>query len=79
MSDLELLKQNKPAVAELIEQWRAKYNKTFDLTDPAEQADFYEGLVELGRHVASVSIFATLDIKVSIDGVSGLTVTAKPN
>ena len=79
MSDLEILKQNKPAVAELVEQWRAKYNKTFDLTDPSQQADFYEGLVELGRHMASASVFGTLNAEVSVDGVCGLTITARPH
>lgn len=79
MSELQLLKENKPAIAELVEQWQAKYNRTFDLKDPAEQATFYEGLVELGRHIAAASDSANLNVQVSVQGVSGLKVTAVPN
>jgi hypothetical protein len=76
--DLELLRQRSPELAELIERWQSKYERVYDLTDTAEQAALYEGLLEAARQIASASSDARVKLNVSNDGVSGLTVTATP-
>jgi len=70
MNDLELLRQNKPAIAEFIKEWRLKYNRSFDLKDLKDQADFYEAVVEIGRHIAIFSDKAELNVEVSNQGIS---------
>lgn len=72
MSDLEILKQNKPDVAKLLERWRSKYERTFDFKDPAEQASFYEAVVEMARHMAVAAETGTAKLTVSNEGVTGL-------
>jgi hypothetical protein len=72
MSDLELLKQNKPDVAVFLEQWRSKYERTFDLKDVADQANFYEGVVEMARHMAVAAHAGTVQVTASNEGATGL-------
>lgn len=74
MSDKEILKQKNPQLAEFIEQWQAKYDKTFDLTTKEGQAIFYEGILEMARHMAIDLKSVTLKIDVCNEGVSGLNV-----
>ncbi len=74
----EILKQRKPDVAQFVDRWQQKYQRTFDLKDQAEQACFYEGVLELARHLAAASQSATARISLSIDGVTGLTIAAQP-
>ena len=78
MSDLELLKQRRPDIASFVQDWKDKYNRNFDLRDHYEQANLYEALVELARHVAVTSDSVTLDLQTSVDGVSGLRLAATP-
>ena len=71
MSDLEVLKQRKPAIAEFIEQWRKKYeNRVFDFKKETEQADFYEAMLEMARHIAHTADSAKLVTAASVDGMS---------
>lgn len=75
MSDLEILKQNKPKVADLLERWRSKYERTFDLKDPAEQASFYEAVVEMARHMAVAAETGTAKLTASNEGATGLIIS----
>jgi hypothetical protein len=70
MSDTTILKEKNPAVAEFVEQWRAKYQKSFNFSNTEDQADFYEGMLEIARHIATNSAGAFLQIQVSNSGVS---------
>lgn len=78
MNDLTVLREKNPAMAESIEAWRRKYQKTYNFADVADQATFYEGMVEMGRHVATNAGGASLEVKVSTEGVSHVEVTATP-
>jgi phosphoglycolate phosphatase-like HAD superfamily hydrolase len=74
----EILRQRKPEVAQFVERWQSRYQRTFDLKDPGEQATFYEGVLELARHLAAASESATARVSLSVDGVTGLTLAAQP-
>lgn len=76
--DLELLRQKSPAIAELVERWESKYARAYDLTDAAEQATFFEGVLEAARSIASASSTGRLTLNVTNDGISGLVVSAAP-
>lgn len=78
MKDLTILREKNPAMAESIEAYRRKYEKTYNFSDVADQATFYEAMVEMGRHVATNAAGASLELKVSTDGVSHVEVTATP-
>jgi len=79
MSDVEILRQKDPNLADLIDQWRAKFQgRPFDLTKEADRADFYEGIMEMTRHIASGSASGMLHLTVCNDGVTGLSVSSVP-
>lgn len=79
MSDITVLKERNPATAEFVIAWRQKYERTFDLTDDAEKANFYEGMIEMARHIATVADTATLGAMLSVDGVSSIRADAVPH
>lgn len=71
--EMTVLRQKNPAIAGFLDQWKSKYEKRrFDLTKESEQADFYEAMLEMARHIAHVADGATLDTIVSIEGVNTL-------
>jgi len=76
MSDLDLLKEKEPAIAEFVADWRNKFARTYDLSDTSEKANFYEGLSEMAKHIASLSDGASIAVDVSVDGVSGVRISA---
>ena len=78
MSDMEILKQNKPEVAEVLAQWRRKYERGFDFSNSAEQANFYEAMLELGRHLASTASSASIQLGVSNLGVDRVSISVTP-
>jgi len=74
----EILRQRKPELAELLDRWQGKYQRTFDLKEAAEQAAFYEGVLEMARLLAVASKSATARVSLSIDGVTGLSISVQP-
>jgi hypothetical protein len=78
MSDTVILNNNNPAVAEFVDAWRKKYQKTYDFSDPKEQATFYEGMLEIARHVATNTATGTLAVAVGTEAVSEVRVAATP-
>lgn len=74
MSDTTILRTKKPAVADFIDQWRAKYQRQYDFTKTEDQADFYEGMLEMARHVATNNNGAGVQVTASTEGVSGVQV-----
>ena len=76
MSDLTVLKEKNPAVAEFVQAWEAKYQRTYDLSEVGQQADFYEGVLEMARHVAKTNSGVTLKIGVSTTGVSEMLISS---
>ena len=76
MSDTTLLHESNPTLADFVDRWRSKYQRSYDLTQTSEQANLYEGLVEMARHVAAGSNVASLNLAVSNTGVSQLNLTA---
>ena len=77
--DMVVLRDRNPATAEFVAAWRQKYERTFDLTDEAEKANFYEGMAEMARHIATSADTATLSTMLSVDGVSFVRATAVPH
>lgn len=79
MSDLTILRENNPASAEFVEAWRQKYQRSFDFSSTEDQAIFYEGMVELARHIATQTGAARLGVTVSTKAVSEVSVSVTPN
>lgn len=74
MSDMDILREKDPQKAEFLDQWMGKYQRHLDLSEPANQATFYEGMLEMARHVAASAGGAMMSIQVSTEGVSRLSV-----
>ena len=70
MSDTTILKEKHPEIAEFVEAWRSKYERNFDLSDEVEKANFYEGMVEMAKHIATNADVVSLKSCISIDGVT---------
>ncbi len=77
--DTTVLRERNPATAEFVEAWRSKYERTFDLTDEAEKANFYEGMTEMARHIATSADTVSLAAMLNIDGVSQVSANAIPH
>jgi hypothetical protein len=78
MSDTEILEQKNPALADLVKRWQSKYARSYDLTNVRDQADFYEGVLEMTRHMASASGTGRLDLTVGPDGPNALRLNVTP-
>lgn len=78
MSDTTILRQNDPATAEFIDRWRAKYRKNYDFSKTEDQADFYEGMLEMARHIATHNSGAAVLCSASTRGVDLLSVGVAP-
>ena len=77
--DMTILRQKQPAIAEFIDDWKKRYEgRQFDLTNEADQADFYEAMVEMSRHMAHVGGKATLSTIVNNEGVDTLYTKVAP-
>ena len=74
----EILRQKNPTLADLVDRWNSRYNKSFDLTSTKDQADFYEGVLEMARHMASSSNTGRLELTVSPDGPVALRLNVTP-
>jgi predicted trehalose synthase len=74
----ELLRQTRPDVAEFVERWKKRHVGNYNFEDEAQQAEFYEGVLEIARHIAQASTNATLNVEVSTEGVSGVRITSVP-
>ena len=78
VEDAAVLRERDPETAEFVDAWRAKYERTFDLSDTAQQATFYEGMLEMSRHVATAAGTVSLAVRLSTDGVSQICADAVP-
>ena len=78
MSDMEILKEKRPEVAEVLAHWRSKYERGFDFSNTSEQANFYEAMLELGRHLASTASSASISLGVSNQGVDRVNISVTP-
>jgi hypothetical protein len=70
MSETTILRERNPAVAEFYEHWKARYQRNYDFSKTEDQADFYEGMTEMARHIATNSAGAFLQSQVSNSGVT---------
>jgi hypothetical protein len=75
---MEILRQKNPSLADLTERWQNKYSRAYDLSSTRDQADFYEGVLEMARHMASASTTGRLELSVSPDGPSCLKLNVIP-
>jgi hypothetical protein len=75
----EILRQKNPALADFTERWQSRYSRSYDLSSTSDQADFYEGVLEMARHMASASKTGRLELSVSPDGPAGLKLDVVPN
>jgi hypothetical protein len=75
----EILQQKNPSLADLVQRWHSKYaNRSYDLTSARDQADFYEGVLEMARHMASASSTGQLQLNVGPNGPNGLQMLVTP-
>lgn len=74
----EILQQKNPSLAELVQRWESKYARSYDLSSVKEQADFYEGVLEMARHMASASRTGSLQLNVGPNGPNGLNLSVTP-
>jgi hypothetical protein len=78
MKDITILKEKNPSMAAYIEAWRNRYQRSYDFSKTEDQATFYEGLVEMGKHVPINSGLASIELKVNSEGVESLTFATTP-
>lgn len=78
MLDLTIVKAKNPAVAEFLESWVDMYQRQYDFSLPEEQAIFYEGVMELTKHIAKNLPSACLKISNNAMGVSELNISLSP-
>lgn len=80
MSDaIELLKTRKPEIGAFLEMWRQRHEgHVFELKEDAQQADFYEAMVVLVKHIAHASKNVSLKTIVSADGVTTVYLNVTP-
>lgn len=69
-----ILTEKNPKLAEFLDRWSNKYNRSYNFSDTSDQAIFYEGVVELARHVASETSGANMSITTNTAGVGSLQV-----
>jgi len=75
---IEILRNKNASLADLTERWRSRYSRSYDLSSARDQADFYEGVLEMARHMASASSTGRLELNISPDGPSCLTLNVIP-
>jgi len=79
MDDMVVLRHNQPEIAEFLESWRGKNERrTFDFSNERDQADFVEAVQDMARHIAHVSVNATLTTVTSVDGVNTVYLNVTP-
>lgn len=75
---MELLIQNNPALSDLVTRWKSKYERSYDLSSVLDQADFYEGVVEIARHMAAASSSGRMELTVNPNGPCTLSLNVVP-
>lgn len=70
VDELVVLRFKNPELASYLENWKAKYERNFDFSVPAQQADFFEGITEISKHIAHCNKSANLKIVVGTEGVT---------
>jgi hypothetical protein len=74
----EVLRQKNPSLADLVDRWNSRFKRSYDFTWTRDQADFYEGVLEMARHMASASSTGQLELSVSPDGPTSLKLNVTP-
>lgn len=77
--DLTVLRENNSAEAEFVQAWREKYERAYDFSKDEDQATFYEGAMEMARHIAITSKTGSLDSICSTHGVSQIVLNSTPH
>jgi hypothetical protein len=80
VQELEVLRSRSPELARFLEDWKKKYeDKSFQLEDQKQQADFYEGIQEMARCILASSQNVSMKVLTNVDGVNTLYIHAVPN
>jgi hypothetical protein len=77
-ADVEVIKAKNANLGQWIEQWKKRYEKRYNFSDQNEQATFYEGVLEMAKHIAHASNGASLSIVLNPEGVTTVYVNASP-
>ena len=75
---MEILIQNNPVLADLVSRWKSKYERSYDLSSVLDQADFYEGVMEITRHMAAASSTGRMELSVNPNGPCTLNLNVVP-
>ena len=78
MEQTQILRQKNPTLADLVDKWNSRFAKSYDFNSTKDQADFYEGVLEMARHMASASSTGRLELEVSPDGPTSLKLNVIP-
>lgn len=79
-NELEILKGRHPEIAKFIENWQNKYEgRSFDLKNQIDQADFYEAMLEIARHIAHTATQVSVKSLLSVEGITTVYVNAIPS
>lgn len=78
MEQTQILRQKNPTLADLVDRWNSRFAKSYDFNSAKDQADFYEGVLEMARHMASASSTGRLELEVSPDGPTSLKLNVIP-
>lgn len=77
-ADTEIIKAKNANLGQWIEMWKKRYEKKYNFSNINDQADFYEGITEMARHLAHASNGASLSLVLNQEGVTTVYVNAAP-
>jgi hypothetical protein len=77
-ADVEVIKAKNPNLGQWIEQWKKRYEKRFNFSNPNDQADFYEAMLEMARHLCHSANGASLSLVLNPEGVTTVYVNSAP-
>lgn len=75
---IEIIKAKNANLGQWLEQWQKRYEKKYNFADSNDQATFYEGMMEMTKHIAHASNGASLSLVLNPEGVTTVYISAAP-
>jgi len=73
--DLTILSEKKPEVAKFLKNWCNQNERKFNFSDEKEQANFYEAIAELAKHLSFNGESAFLSTVVNSEGIQTVNIS----
>jgi hypothetical protein len=77
-TEVEVIKAKNVSLGQWIEHWKRRYEKKYDFSNINDKATFYEGMMEMAKHIAHGSNGASLSLVLNPEGVTTVYVNASP-